>query len=143
MKIKTITLIYMLFIATIIAAADEGRLRWLFSLAGKVPEGDKIGHFLLIGSLAWLLNASLGWRRSQVLGRAVLLGSMIVFAFGTIEECSQRFFPSRTFELLDLLGDYTGIAVAGLLAPRLDVFSNTIMARLRRARCARACGELP
>ncbi len=120
MKIRILTFLYMLFIAIIIASADEGKLRWVFSLVGRVPEGDKIGHFVLIGSLAWLLNASLGWRKTSVLGRAVLLGSAIVFAFATLEECSQRFFPERTFELLDLVGDYTGITVACLLAPRRE-----------------------
>ena len=143
MKIKIITLFYILLLAVTIAAADEGKLFRVYSLVGKIPEGDKIGHFVLMGLLAWLLNASLGWRKSAVGGRKVLLGSAFVFAFATIEECSQRFFPARTFELLDLAGDYTGIAVAGLFMPRANALSRSVVERLRRARCARACGELP
>ena len=143
MKIRIITLFYILFIAAAITTADEDKLRRLYGIVGKVPEGDRMGHFILIGVLAWLLNASLRWRRTSVSGRTLLLGSIIVFVFATLEECSQRFFPSRTFELLDLVGDYTGIAVAGLLAPRVDWITNSVVVRLRRARCARACGELP
>ena len=143
MKIRIITLIYLLFIVALMVTADEGQLRGVYSLIGRVPEGDKIGHFVLMGALAWLLNESLGWRRTPVRGRAVLLGSSIVFAFATLEECSQRFFPARTFELLDLVGDYTGIMTAALLVPRVEVLSQSVVGRLRRARCARACGELP
>ena len=143
MKIKIITFFYMLFLAATIATADEGRLRWLYAVVGKVPEGDKIGHFVLMGMLAWLLNTSLGWRRSSVMGSAVWLGSVMVFTFATLEECSQRFFPARTFELLDLAGDYSGIAMAGLFAPCADTIRTGVAARLRRARCARVCGELP
>jgi VanZ family protein len=96
-----------------------------------------------MGLLAWLLNTSLGWRRSTVMGRAVWLGSVIIFTFATLEECSQRFFPSRTFELLDLAGDYTGIALTGLLAPCMDGINNRIAAGLPRVRPARAFRELP
>jgi VanZ family protein len=134
MKIRIFTLIYVLYLTATIAAADQGKLIRVYSLVGKVPAGDKIGHFILMGTLAWLINASLGWRKTSLLGRAVLLGSAIVFAASTIEECSQRLFPARTFELLDLAGDYAGIMVAGLLAPRAGALSRSVVKKLRACR---------
>ena len=92
----------------IIAGADRGGLRAFLNLVASVPFLDKVGHVALIGSLAYLFNRALGGRR---LG-PFQLGGLIVAACMTAEEFSQLWFPTRTFDLLDLTANYTGVACA-------------------------------
>ena len=78
-----------------------------------------IGHFVLIGASAGLLNLALGLRTVRWFGRAWLLGSVIIVIFCTLEEISQHWLPARSFDLLDLAGDYAGIFCFGWLAKRI------------------------
>jgi VanZ family protein len=70
-----------------------------------------VGHFLLYGILALLLNLALfrsrpGQRRSWL---AVPLGLTLVLLIG-LEELSQQYFSSRTFDLVDLTFSYLGLS---------------------------------
>ena len=103
----------------IIFCADRRLLRPFFSFVTAYPGLDKVGHFLLIGGTAFLLNLALGLRGWRALGRRWLVGSVIVAVVFTLEEFSQRWFPSRTFDLLDLTADYVGILFFGWLAKRV------------------------
>ena len=85
-------------------------------MAESVPGGDKIGHFILFGILAFLVNLVLRATVVRSGGRAMLLGSIIVMTIVVAEEVSQLFFTSRTFELLDLTADLAGIWAFGRLA---------------------------
>jgi VanZ family protein len=85
------------------------------SLLESVPEADKGVHFVLLTTLTFLLNASLGQRHKNLWGYNLLIGSLII-GFGiTLEECSQAFIPSRHFELMDLVCNYAGIYAGGLI----------------------------
>ena len=88
----------------------------LFTWVGRQPFGDKIAHFLLIGTAAFLLDHALAGRLVR-LGRVrVRLAMLIVAVVMTAEEVSQLWIPGRSFELADLAANYAGIATAALVA---------------------------
>ena len=110
---------WLVMCAVIIYLADRGLLKPVYKFIGVHPGSDKVGHFVLIGALAGLLNLALGLREVCWLGRGWLLGSVLIALFCTLEEISQIWIPSRSFDLLDLAGDYSGILFFGWLAKRV------------------------
>ena len=95
---------WVLMCGLIIYLADRGLLRPIYKFTGVDPGSDKIGHFVLLGALAGLLNLALGLRTVRWLG---------------LEEISQHWLPARSFDLLDLVGDYAGIFFFGWCAKRV------------------------
>lgn len=85
-------------------------------LGRKIPSGDKIGHFLVYGIMALLLNYSLRFARVSILRTMVYTGSVVVLSFAIIEEFTQLAFESRTFDYADMAADIAGIAVFSLLS---------------------------
>ena len=76
------------------------------------PPIDKLGHLGAYGLLAFLGVRAFGLsRRWRVIG-ALLFAS-------TLDELSQRAFPTRTFDLGDLAMNVVGIVTLGSLAARL------------------------
>ena len=82
--------------------------------------------------MAFLLNYGLGFRRvllpqhlqslykikafssfpfKGAVATAPYMGSIVVLAFATLEECSQYYIPSRTFDLWDLGADFVGVVL--------------------------------
>ena len=107
------TLLAFAFVVWIIFLADAGYGIAFFS-AMQDAGLDKVGHFALLGGLAYYLNVSLAcrtWRRW-------LLGSAIVVVAATVEEVSQVWIKNRHCDVLDLAADYAGIWLAGWLARR-------------------------
>lgn len=84
-----------------------------------VPNGDKIGHFVSYGLLAWL-----GGQWDCKLWRVWLLASLM----GVAVEGVQYLLPWRSFELLDMLANSTG-ALLGVL---LLALSRRVMAAAKR-----------
>lgn len=84
---------------------------WVLSLMHlqlpEVPSGDKWGHFISYGLLAWLA-CHVGWKKPQVWLFASLMGVIV--------ECVQYFVPWRSFELLDMLANSSGALLGVLLA---------------------------
>jgi polysaccharide biosynthesis protein VpsQ len=111
-----VTAAWVLLCLFIIYLADHGLLRPIYKFVGVHPGSDKIGHFVLIGASAGLLNLALGLRTVRFFGRGWLLGSVLIAIFCTLEEISQHWLPARSFDLLDLAGDYAGILFFGWLA---------------------------
>ena len=72
---------------------------------GQIPYGDKICHALLYGMMALLLNYGFGFRKFYT----YQVGSIIVLTFATLEEFSQYYIPSHTFDLWDLAADFVGV----------------------------------
>lgn len=79
-----------------------------------IPSGDKAGHFLLFGTLAFLANqavarsgGSLAWHL-----RVTALVVVVVMA----EEFSQIFLPYRNFDRMDLVADLAGIVLFSAFA---------------------------
>jgi hypothetical protein len=90
---------------SIIVLADRGMAGALWSFVGGVPFGDKLGHLGLVGTLTVLFNLNLNRRPCGVL----MLGSVIVLAGMTLEEGSQAFFPTRSFDGFDTLANVIGV----------------------------------
>ena len=112
------TAVAALVLIAIIVAADRQTLPLLLQRVYNYPAGDKIGHFVLFGGLAFL--AALGFpRRAQALaGVNVPLSTLVIVVLVTLEEASQAWFPGRTASVFDLLASYAGIA-AGVAAANL------------------------
>lgn len=116
---KWLAAAFAIFIIFAIYLANTGTPNIFDDIVRSVPHGDKIGHFVLMGTLALLVNLAMGehtfcrWR----IGRWVILGgTTIVAVLVTLEEFSQIFIDNRTFNPLDLLADYLGMAVANFVA---------------------------
>jgi hypothetical protein len=111
-------LCWLAFIITVIACADGGAHQRFLSWVYRQPLGDKAGHFFLIGSLAALLNYALRWRTTSLGPMRPQLGGLIIAGLMTLEECSQIWIATRSFDLTDLLANYAGILCAEWLARR-------------------------
>jgi VanZ family protein len=77
------------------------------------PPFDKVGHLGAYGLLAFFGVTFFGHAR-----RWWVVGALLVAA--TLEEFSQRAFPTRTFDLGDLAMNVVGICVFGALAAALS-----------------------
>lgn len=102
------------FLVLIIYQADTAHYNFAFKMVGKIPFGDKIGHIVLYGIMAFLLNYGFGGKKWLKLS----VGSLIVFMFAFLEELSQAYFPSRSFDLADVLADIIGIVLFTILFQR-------------------------
>jgi hypothetical protein len=124
-----------LFLCCLVGLADSGRGRWLFGMAESIPGGDKLGHFILFGLLAFLVNLVLQATVVRCGRLTILKGSALVVVIVIAEEVSQLFFASRSFELLDLAADLAGIWIfgqfAGLYLKRERVLSLQSIAAVR------------
>ncbi|WP_069470322.1 VanZ family protein [Candidatus Marithrix sp. Canyon 246] len=116
MNMKLITIFYVCFILFVIALANQGELGILAVIVYEVPYTDKLGHFILMGLLAFFLNLSLKCSTISILNSTFLKGSIIILILVTLEEISQLLVETRTFDLMDLFADYLGIFVFGRLA---------------------------
>ncbi len=113
---KWLAILFALFIILIIILADTGNLG-ILTLINRIPFTDKVGHFVLYGILALLVNLSLFQSlpsRSRI-WIAVVSGLILALLIG-LEEFSQRNFPTRTFSLGDLSASYLGVIFFSWLA---------------------------
>lgn len=115
-RIKVITAIYVLILVGIIFLANQRGTRYLLNFVGSIPYGDKIGHFLLMGILSFLINLTVKCRSVGIGKLRYLLGSISVVVIVVIEEFSQLFVRGRTFDFYDLIADAAGILIFGELA---------------------------
>jgi len=100
---------FFIFISFIIFLADTANYNFAFRFLGHIPYGDKIGHIVLYGIMAWLLNFGLRFKSYKIFGFNMQLGALIVILFAIIEEGTQYYIPSRSFDLYDILGDFIGV----------------------------------
>ncbi len=118
-RIRWFAAIYATLIVLAVVLADDGQYQFVFAWIRGIPGGDKVGHFCLMGGLAFVVNLALGLRHFTLGRWQFLLGSTIVGALVLVEEISQAWLPSRTFDLVDLTFDFLGIVCFGWLAKRL------------------------
>lgn len=112
-RLSTILFIaFSIFIALVIRAANTGQGGRYWGFLHHIPWGDKLGHFILMGTLCLLLNLALRCRTVRLGRLPMQLGTLIISVFVIVEEISQVFLPHRTFDLGDLLADGIGIALA-------------------------------
>jgi len=108
---------FFIFISYIIFLADTADYNFAFRVVGDIPYGDKLCHALLYGIMAGLLNYGLGYHKPNIFGalaNAPYIGSILVLIFATLEEFTQYYIPSRTFDLWDLFADFVGILLFSL-----------------------------
>lgn len=110
--------LWLLFVGAIIVCADRSLARPLFDFVAQYPGSDKLAHAAGMGALAFTLNHALRARTIPLKCCRVQLGGLIVAVAITIEECSQIWISSRTFDLLDLAANYVGILCAGCITRR-------------------------
>jgi VanZ family protein len=107
---KWLAILFTLFIILIIVAADAGVLSRYLGFLHDFPLGDKVGHFTLYGILALLINLTL-FRAFPDQSRKLLAarcGLILILLIG-LEEFSQQYFASRSFDLVDLSFSYMGV----------------------------------
>jgi len=98
---------FFLLLSYIIFLADTSSLNFGWEIVRVIPYGDKVMHAVLYGVMAMLLNYGLGYRTIH----KFQLGTVIVLLFAVIEEFSQVFITTRTFDIGDLLADLTGVVL--------------------------------
>jgi len=113
---KWLTVLFIVFIIVVIVLANNGKLGSLHFIYD-FPNGDKAGHCILFGILAFLLDLTFfqalpNADRKRV---AVMIGLILALLIG-LEEFSQRYFPGRTFSLFDLFASYVGVFFFSWLA---------------------------
>ena len=115
---KWIALLFGLFIIVIIVLANLGQLG-ILSVFNGIPYGDKIGHFILYGILTLLVDLAFFGTLPHLSPKLVVLRVAFILAlFIGLEEFSQRYFPTRTFDLIDLAFSYLGVAFFSWVALR-------------------------
>lgn len=114
---KRLAILFTIFLVSIILLANLGYMRFPMRLLSRIPLGDKIMHFLLIGTLTFLITSSLieSLRSINPLWVALAVGFVLAAIF-TIEELSQGLFRGREMSLKDLLANYAGILFFGVTA---------------------------
>jgi polysaccharide biosynthesis protein VpsQ len=117
---KWLTILFTLFIILIIVLADTGKLG-LLAVVYRIPFADKVGHFILYGILALLMNLTLfrSLPHRNRISIALIVGVTLALLIG-LEEFSQRSFSNRTFGLDDLSASYLGVIVFSWLAMKTN-----------------------
>jgi VanZ family protein len=114
---------FFVFLGFLVYSANNGQWPAALEFYMAIPFGDKVGHFFLAGTFAFLATWA-SKARAFSLGRfRIPIGAAVVFLIICLEEISQIFVPGRTFSLLDLFADVLGILAGSWLACRL-VYSN-------------------
>jgi VanZ family protein len=114
---KYISAFFLMFIIAVIVLADSGSLPRPIRVIYDFPNGDKLGHFILFGLLTFFITrAFLSTFPSKSRSWVTLSIGLILALLIGLEEFSQKFFPTRTFNLIDLLASYAGIITFAFLA---------------------------
>lgn len=101
----------------IVAGRGDGNRIWGFLT--RIPFGDKFGHVGLLAVFSLLLNLTLGARCASRRFGGWMLGSALLIVVMTLEEFSQVFITTRTFDVVDWLASLAGIAAGGFVARRI------------------------
>jgi VanZ family protein len=118
---KWLAILFGLLIVAIIVLADQDRLGFLETITN-MPYGDKVGHFILYGILTLLIDLALFRSLPHLNRRLIVLRVAIILALLIgLEEISQQYFPSRTFDLVDLAFSYLGVAFFSWLSLRTKI----------------------
>jgi len=117
---KWLAILFILFIVGIIVLADLGELG-ILDVINNIPYGDKAGHFILYGILTLLVDLAFFRSRPNLNPSLLALRIALILALLIgLEEYSQRYFPSRTFDLVDLTLSYLGVIFFSWAALRIN-----------------------
>ncbi|AZZ98211.1 VanZ family protein [Pseudoalteromonas sp. R3] len=100
---------FFLFIIWIIYLANTAQPSLFFELVKIIPYGDKVGHFVLFGTLTLCVNVASKFKVFKLGTIDVFWGTAAVFVFATVEELSQYLIPTRTLDMHDYIADMVGI----------------------------------
>lgn len=103
---------FFIFIVWIIYLADAGASSIFFDFVKSIPYGDKLGHFGLFGTLTLLLIYATRFAVFTTGSVSIYYAVGLVSLFVVVEEISQAFISTRTFDLVDLTADSIGIIAA-------------------------------
>lgn len=117
MKTKIAAAAFLLFVVLIILAADSGHMPDFLRRLYDFPGGDRVGHVILYGILAFLL-ASAFPRPLKIARKSIPIVSVALLIFAAAEECSQALFSTRTPDLIDLLCSGLGVCLGSWIASR-------------------------
>jgi VanZ family protein len=117
---KWLAILFTLFILLVILLADAGILNRYVGFIYEFPLADKAGHFILYGILTLLIDLALFRARPEQSRRrlAIQCGLVLALLIG-LEEISQQYFSSRSFDLVDLTFSYLGVAFFSWVALRM------------------------
>ena len=76
-----LTALFFAFICWIIYQADTGASSIFFKITRSIPYGDKAGHFLLFGVLAFMVNSVFVLRAFPFAGFNIQAGGVLVLFF--------------------------------------------------------------
>ena len=124
--ILIITLLFLAVIIVVIIQADGRTLPYWIARVYQFPNGDKVGHFVLMGIAAFLLNLAAHDRSFTWLQMRIPIAPAVFSLAVAAEEYSQQYFPNRTASWLDLTCSLLGILILGVFGSRW------ILARLTR-----------
>jgi polysaccharide biosynthesis protein VpsQ len=117
---KWLAILFTLFILMVILLADAGVLNHYVGFIYKIPFVDKAGHFILYGLLTLFLDLALFRARPDQNRKrlAIACGLILALLIG-LEEISQIYFSSRTFDLVDLTFSYLGVVFFSWVALKM------------------------
>jgi polysaccharide biosynthesis protein VpsQ len=106
-------ILILIIIIFIIAGADSDRLPGFLDRLLDIRYMDKVGHFLLMGILAYLAN--LAWKNKtiQILSMKIPIAILLIALIVGAEEYSQKFFVTRTSSWADFGASLLGILLIG------------------------------
>jgi uncharacterized membrane protein YoaT (DUF817 family) len=124
---------YFVALAGIITGAYLGGLP---DIIRNVPYADAFIHFFAVGGAGYLAHRALGRRRFVLRGANLPLGPVVIAGLAVAEECLQALAPTRTFSLLDMGANVSGVLflywLDGALLRREQVDLGSVIARLFR-----------
>ena len=113
---------FILFFIAICVIADRGEgSRW-WGFIDHIPQGDKLGHVVLIGAMAFLCNLAILPRSRPWLPRFITLVTLVLLVLLSLDELAQAFIPTRTCDIFDWLANLAGLALGQTAALIPDQF---------------------
>jgi uncharacterized membrane protein YoaT (DUF817 family) len=122
---------YFVVLAAIITGAYLGGLP---DVIRDVPYADAFIHFFAVGGAGYLAHRALGRRRFVFRNWNLPLGPVVIASLAVAEECLQGLAPTRTFSLLDMGANVSGVLflywLDGMLLRREQVDLGSVARRL-------------
>jgi VanZ family protein len=107
---KYIGAFFLFFVIIVIVLADNGSLPHSIHMLYDFPNGDKVGHFMLFGLLNFFVTrAFFSSFPTKPRGWVTLLIGLTLTLLIELEEWSQQFFSTRTFDIVDFLASFAGV----------------------------------
>lgn len=117
--VTVLAIVFAAFFVSIIVAADVGSLQPVLDRIERVPYFDKVGHLVLVGTLAFLCNLAIHPRARGGPWWRVTPTTWVLLGLLTIEELSQHFIARRHCDVADWISDVIGLLLAQCLLARL------------------------